>query len=289
MLVKGEKPNERSGQPMQSDERNPRRDSVSEPDEDEMIFVRRREQRREEQRKAAAGAVEAGVQAADNAPRAKQAAPSRSISASEDALPHTARKSDTARMNAVHGSRPTNRDNLNIERGRDTTPTQRISAVKIKDDEDFIPDEYGAIRERTELTPEGKKRYVRTVVIASPIIAVCAVLLFLSFGIFVTALSVICAVVFTIFIAEIIAGCLLTLFSLIFGIVQLFSEIPIGIYEIGLSFIIAGVALALSVLTYKLSTGVLPYIIKHVCINLKNTLNRLSESSDEYKRRCNDE
>lgn len=257
-------------------------------DDDEMIFVRRRE----EQRIAAAtanrstGAAQNGYERRQR-PTVPSESPRRIPQQTENAPP-TAGKSDTARMDAIQMAHHIKSADTAVFSGSDATPTQRISAVQNNND-DFIPEEYATIRERAVLTPEGRKKYIRTVVLASPIIAVCAALFFSCFGIFVAAVSAICAAIFVVFVAEIIAGCLLTLFSLIFGIVQLFSAVPIGIYEIGLSFIIAGVSIAVSVLTYKLSTGVLPGVIKRVCVGMRNTLYRLSEASDDYKRRCNEE
>lgn len=259
------------------------------PDDDEMIFIRRRE----EQRMTDASTDRFIEKTAPNGyeHRQRPAAPSgypRQMPRQRESMPPVTGKSDTARMDALQMVHHAKSADTAVFSSGDATPTQRISAVQNNND-DFIPDEYATIRERTVLTPEGKKKYIRTVVLASPLIAVCAALLFSGFGIFVAAVSVICAAIFVVFVAEIIAGCLLTMFSLIFGIVQLFSAVPVGIYEIGLSFIIAGVSIAISVLTYKLSTGVLPSVIKRVCIGMRNTLYRLSEASDDYKRRCNEE
>ncbi len=111
-------------------------------------------------------------------------------------------------------------------------------------------------------TAQGRKKFKRTLICLSPLIAIAALAYFAAWGfVFAAEVALIAALIASL-VAVAAAGTLAAITGIIYGIVRLSTRHGEGIFEIGLGIVIAGATLLAGVLIYNAALRFMPWAIK---------------------------
>ncbi|MBQ8577534.1 MAG: hypothetical protein IJ449_06170 [Clostridia bacterium] len=115
-----------------------------------------------------------------------------------------------------------------------------------------------------EGSEEGVKRFRILFAVSLPfviliLLALVAVLLFISAAIAAAIIALVVALV-----VEVAVGSIIALVGIIYGISQLFLVLPVGMFELGLGIAMVGITMLAGILIYNLAVRFLPFVLRQL-------------------------